>query len=333
MSYGCGAAAPHEHAVSFYDGDQDVVAAVAAYAADGFVLGEPVLVVATAAHRTALDEALEALGWQPSVMRDEGWFVTLDAAETLATFMVDGLPDAARFHATVAPIVDHVRRGATTARVFGEMVALLWEEGNVNGALALEECWNELACDLQFSLLCAYPHSVLDQASLANVGSVCSLHSEVLPPNSYHASGPTQGDPLLEQASWAFLPVPKAIPALRRFVTGTLRCWGEEALVPDAALVVSEMATNAINHAISPFHASIVRSAGRVRISIEDAGPGSAVQRATTHEDISGRGIVIIDALSQRWGLGELPSGKVVWAEFCSGSANGGSTPFAGSSI
>lgn len=302
--------------MSFYDGDQDGIAVVASFVAAGFSAGEPVIVVATAEHRPLLDAALVELGFDPRVMRSKGWFVTLDAEETLAGFMVEGMPDAEAFRATIGGLVDDVQGDAARVRIYGEMVAVLWDEGNIAAALALEGFWNELASQRSFSLLCAYPHAVLDQASLAEVGRVCALHSDVMPPTSYHATGPATGDPGVEHTSWAFLPVPKAVQALRRFVGGTLQSWGEEDLVPDAVVVSSEMATNAISHADSPFHASIERSAGVVRIAIEDAGPGTAAQRLAAHEDVSGRGIMIVEALSERWGHGHLPGGKVVWAEF-----------------
>ncbi len=306
--------------MSFYDGDDDAVRVVAAFVAEGVGGDQPVVVVATAEHRPLIDCALIGLGLDPEGLRATDRLLMLDAAETLTEFMVDGLPDVEAFRSTVGGLLDEIQGPAASVRIFGEMVAVLWDQGNIAAAVALEACWNDLASQRSFTLLCAYPHAVLDQASLADVGRVCALHSDVLPPSSYHAThatpdGAAAGSPL-EQTSWAFLPVPKAIPALRRFIRGTLRSWGEDLLVPDAVVVGSEMATNAIDHADSPFHASIARSAGVVRIAIEDAGPGAAARRPAAHDDVSGRGILIVEALTQRWGHGTLPGGKVVWAEF-----------------
>ena len=310
------APARHDHAVSFHDSDQDAVDVVAPYVADGFARDEPVVVVATTPHLAAVDAALVDLGLDPAAERSRGHYVTRDAAETLATFMVDGTPDPHLFRSTVGALVDEARGTAPSVRIFGEMVAVLWDEGSVPAAVALEECWNDLACDLPFTLLCAYPHDILDQATLADVGRVCLLHSDVLPPTSYHTRELAGHDPALGQASWAFLPVPKAIPALRHFVGETLRAWGEHRFAHDAVLVTSEIATNAISHADSPFHASITRSGGVVRIAIEDAGPGTATPRPAADDEVSGRGFAIVEALADRWGHGVLPGGKVVWAEF-----------------
>lgn len=307
--------APHDHAVNFHDSERDAAAVLGPYVSQGLVRDETVVVVATAEHLVALDRSLAQLGWDPVAERLGGRLVTLDAAQMLSSFMVDDTPDPAAFARTIGGVFDRTREGSSI-RVFGEMVALLWDEANVSAALALEELWNDLADERQFTLLCGYPHAVLDRDSLANVGRVCELHSEVLTPASYHTPGLTGHDPRLQETSWAFLPVPRAIPALRRFVSGTLRSWGEDHLVADAILVTSEMATNAINHADSPFHASLVRAAGIVRISIEDAGPGKATQRTADPDDLSGRGLLIVETLAARWGHGDLPAGKVVWAEF-----------------
>jgi anti-sigma regulatory factor (Ser/Thr protein kinase) len=312
-----------DHQVSFYDGDEGAVAVTAPYVLKGLERDEAVVVVAAEAHLRALDDRLVGRGWDPAALRDRGQLVTLDAATTLASFMVDGHPEPAALRAAVGPVIDAAGAyGPATPRIFGEMVALLWDDGNVAAALELETCWNELAAERPFTLLCAYPHAVLDQTSLADVGRVCGLHSDVLPPTSYHDAAPVDLDPSHDHASWAFLPVPRAVPALRRFVTEVLTGWGEESLVDDAVLVTSELATNAIGHADSPFHASVTRRDGVVRIVIEDAGPGTAAPRAVTPEDSSGRGILIVEMLSERWGIDARPDGKAIWAELASCGAD-----------
>ena len=71
-------------------------------------------------------------------------------------------------------------------RGYGEMVALLWEDGNIPAALALEDLWNELAATHEFALLCAYPLSAFtDDATAAAFERVCDQHSTVIPSESY----------------------------------------------------------------------------------------------------------------------------------------------------
>ncbi len=106
----------------------------------------------------------------------------------------------------------------------------------------------------------------------------------------------------------------EAVPATRRFVSGVLARWHEDALVPDANVIVSELASNAVLHAHSPFRVSIDRSVGMVCISIQDVAADLAQQQPESIEP-GGRGMVIVEALSRRWGCDTLPGGKVVWAE------------------
>lgn len=312
-----GAVAPHDHAVNFYDHDADVVAEVARYVADGLANGERVIVVATAAHRAELDDVLVQHGTDAVRARVTGGYLPLDAAETLATFMVDGSPDRDRFLTHIGDLIGAAAEGGHAVRVFGEMVALLWADGNVAGAIALESLWNEIAQLRQFSLLCAYSLPVLgDDPDLASVSRVCDLHSSVSAPRSYTSVAATADliEPVAERSE-VFVPVPEAVPAVRRFITQVLESWGEPALVPAATLVASELATNAIRHASSPFRASASWLDAVVRIAIEDVDPGNPELVHADPSEFSGRGVAIVADLSQRWGYDRLPTGKVVWSE------------------
>jgi hypothetical protein len=307
----------HNHAVNFYDHDGDIVAEVARFVAAGLARGERAVVVATAEHRDALDEVLLQHGADAVRARIMGRYLTLDAREMLAKFMVDGLPDTQKFEATVGAVIDAAASDGCAVRVYGEMVSLLWGDGNVNGTIELETLWNEVAATRAFTLLCGYPTSALTGDSLADTSLVCALHSEVFPPRSYSRAvrrgiGESQG---AFQGSDVFVPVPAAVPAARRFVDRVLRSWGEDDLLGDAALVASELATNAVQHAMSPFRIRLHRVAGVVRISIEDVGPARPAVRASTPEDFGGRGMAMVQALVLRWGCDPLPDGKVVWAE------------------
>jgi anti-sigma regulatory factor (Ser/Thr protein kinase) len=304
----------HQHAVSFYDHDRELVDLLARFVADGLALGERVVVVATAPHRLALDDALDSLGVNPDRARKTGYYVALDAGAMLETFLRGGLPDPDLFVRHVGNIVSHAAADGTPVRVFGEMVALLWAEHNVTAVMRLEELWNAYAEQADFSLLCAYPTAGLNGARLADVRSICAVHSALQPPSSY-SDGDPFGDGVSGHFSQVFIPVPEAVPAVRRFVAGVLQLWREEAMTADAELVASELATNAVLHADSPFRVSVDRSIGVVCIAIQDAVEGLAEQQPPSRDEMTGRGMAIVNALSRRWGCDALPAGKVVWAE------------------
>jgi anti-sigma regulatory factor (Ser/Thr protein kinase) len=305
------------HVVHFYDRAADVVARVAAFAVEGIRRDEAVVVVATPPHRRALAAALTRDGIDVQQAEALGRYLALNAADTLATFM-DGIhPDADRFSTTVGGLIDRAGQGGRPVRVFGEMVALLWESGDAAAAIRLESLWNDLARTRPFTLLCAYPISALaEHRDLTAISAVCDLHAGVLAPRSYAVDVEgTDDHEAVTERSQVFVPVPSAVRAVRRFVIGTLRAWGEHALLPDAALVVSELATNAVTHAASPFRASVSRSGGAVRIAIEDVGLAHPRLLPADPERTGGRGVSLVDDLSTRWGHDDLPTGKVVWSE------------------
>ena len=63
--------------------------------------------------------------------------------------------------------------------VAGEMVSVLWEQGNKTGALALERLWNELPNERAFHLHCAYPRAIFSQDD-SGFANICDTHSHVL---------------------------------------------------------------------------------------------------------------------------------------------------------
>lgn len=106
----------------------------------------------------------------------------------------------------------------------------------------------------------------------------------------------------------------RAVADARRFAAETLA--GEPASIADSVLLmVSELATNAIKHARSPFEVEIDVTDGQVRVEVSDAGPGRPVLRAPSLNALSGRGLQIVDLLATTWGVddGEQDKRKAIW--------------------
>jgi anti-sigma regulatory factor (Ser/Thr protein kinase) len=112
----------------------------------------------------------------------------------------------------------------------------------------------------------------------------------------------------------------RSIPAARRFAYETLTGWGlaQAEHGDDVLLCVSELATNALLHGVPPGRHFLVflRYDGRVlRVEVHDSGPGTP-RIADVAEGEGGRGLLLVAALSDRWGVRERDPGKVVWCEF-----------------
>ena len=83
-------------------------------------------------------------------------------------------------------------------------------------------------------------------------------------------------------------------------------------------LVTSEMATNALVHAESPFRISVARSGNAIKLTIQDATSRSPHMRKFDTRSARGRGMGIVAALSSSWGCDVGPRGKIVWANLTS---------------
>ncbi|MEN3331811.1 MAG: hypothetical protein V7641_1176, partial [Blastocatellia bacterium] len=176
-----------DHFVHFYETDRFLIDLLSHFIGTGLSAGDACLVVATKAHREDLDERLTASGVDVAAAKACGQFLSLDAAETLSKFLVDGSPEPERFKEVVGGLLAQAAVGRGV-RAFGEMVALLWAQGNHSGAIRLEALWNELRRTQPFSLFCAYPvNSFAGETMTAQLSGVCGEHTCVIPAESYTA--------------------------------------------------------------------------------------------------------------------------------------------------
>jgi anti-sigma regulatory factor (Ser/Thr protein kinase) len=116
-----------------------------------------------------------------------------------------------------------------------------------------------------------------------------------------------------------FAAQPRSSSSAREFVTQHLLDHDLGHLVEDVRLVVSELATNAMVHAQTPFLVTLLAEAGAVRVEVRDGSSSRPVLVAALAVDPGGRGVAIVKAVSRDWGVTARASGgKSVWAEFAS---------------
>jgi signal transduction histidine kinase len=160
---------------------------VSDYLVGGLAAGEPLVIVATPEHRAAFAVQLNDRGFDPQLLQETGRLTILDARETLALFMRRGEPDAELFDTSVGDVLARVQacHAAAPIRVYGEMVDLLWRDGQADAALELEGLWNALARRRAFSLYCAYVMGSFYRVDGdPGIEDVCATHSHVIPESS-----------------------------------------------------------------------------------------------------------------------------------------------------
>jgi hypothetical protein len=172
----------YDHLVSFCASDDQLIAKVAPFVEDGLACGEAAVLVATPAHIGQVKAALGACSLDVKALEASGRLTYFDAAETLAQLSNGKRPDEARFAQVIGGALARAEAAAPSGavRAYGEMVDLLWRQGNVAEAVRLEALWNELAHSRRLSLLCTYTAGPDHQHHAEGVAEVRRHHSATI---------------------------------------------------------------------------------------------------------------------------------------------------------
>jgi hypothetical protein len=293
------------HVVQFYSHDAELADRVVGYLLEALDAGGVAIVIATAAHRREFEARLTEAGADLAAAGRRGAYLALDASDTMGAFMTGGRLDAGAFDRVIGGLIRRAVEGGRPVRAYGEMVALLWDAGLVSAAVELEQMWDALGRRHPFSLLCGYPlGSVTRAGHLDAFAEVCRLHREVTglspPARAVRAFAFSRGAPA----------------AARHFAVGELRHMDAADLAEDTALVVTELAANAIVHAHSGFTVDLSLRPDALRILVRDAEPLPPAGGAAALPAAPPHGLGAVRALASRWGVDSLgPAGKAVWVE------------------
>jgi anti-sigma regulatory factor (Ser/Thr protein kinase) len=115
-----------------------------------------------------------------------------------------------------------------------------------------------------------------------------------------------------------------SVGAARRFIQARTAAWSfPEPAGSQLVLIGSELVTNAVLHARTELTLTLELRGVRVRISVMDGSQAPATLRHYQADALTGRGLAVVAALSDRWGISAAPDGKVVWAEVDGGGGQG----------
>lgn len=131
-----------------------------------------------------------------------------------------------------------------------------------------------------------------------------------------------------EQTTRAIFPAVSSTPrAARSFVRIALRAWGQQQLIETAALITSELVTNAVKatltstqpedspHDLAPVSVELHLDDDAFRIAVRDSSTEQPALQTVGDDAENGRGLFLVEALSARWDVFFVASGKVTWAE------------------
>jgi hypothetical protein len=175
-----GELSPCDHFVQIYQEDLQLLDALEGFIAGGLRNSESTIVIATPAHLASLDQRLRGQGLDIDKAVADDRYIALDAERTMSSFMRNGWPDEMLFLELIQGLLDRTQGRGRRVRAFGEMVALLWAQGNAGATVRLEHLWHGLCRTKSFALFCAYPKSGFTKDATTSVQEICDAHSKVL---------------------------------------------------------------------------------------------------------------------------------------------------------
>jgi hypothetical protein len=176
------------HIVQLYQDDDFYGEAISHFAAEGLVRGESIILVATAPHWKNISARLRGKGFDTDELFRQGQLILLDADHTLPKFMAGNLPDGNIFKPLAKQTIAKARAGGKFPRVrwWGEMVNVLYVDGNSGGSHRLEEFFDEVAHEENIAIFCSFLMDKFDPKIYDEVfGNVCHTHSHVIPADDY----------------------------------------------------------------------------------------------------------------------------------------------------
>lgn len=174
------------HIAQFHSDNRTLADRVCEFFAIGADSGDALIVIATPEHRAAIEDCLGRRGVEVEALAAVGRYSAHDAAETLSRLLIGRKPSPMLFGEVVGSAVMRLRPESGRVRAFGEMVSLLWSAGDRDGAIRLEEIWNEWIGFHPLSLMCGYEFDgAMDPRGFS---AIARSHSDVRPPGDTQAA-------------------------------------------------------------------------------------------------------------------------------------------------
>ncbi|TXS04827.1 ATP-binding protein [Streptomyces sp. col6] len=140
-----------------------------------------------------------------------------------------------------------------------------------------------------------------------------------------------EDNPPLHEDRLDYTPTARSVTLARRRAARLVGEWGHADRAGEVALLVSELATNALIHGSLRgrlFRVDLILTGGAIRIEVSDPrGERLPGVREAEPDECYGRGLVIVDALADRWGVEPRTVGKTVFAELALGATRSGPVP------
>jgi CheY-like chemotaxis protein len=182
FTYNAGEKAPHRHELLMFSDDTVLLDSFTRFIVAALKADNAAIALVTKSHQESLRQRLKAEGVDTDGAIQQGTFILLDVADTLATLLVNGFPDPVRFLEDFSGLIKEAAKAAKAEHprvaFCGECLGRLWAEGKTDAAIRLEQACDELVKTHKVDILCAYPlrsfHGEEDEHIFQ---SICAEHS------------------------------------------------------------------------------------------------------------------------------------------------------------
>jgi hypothetical protein len=176
-----GEIAPCDHVLQIYESDGVFLDTLAGFVGGGINSNESCIIIATDAHIRALEDRLTSYGISISALIADNRYFPLNAEKMLLQFMANGWPDEDLFNRAISDLLIRARgNNNRKIRAFGEMVAILWAQGNSGATVHLEHLWKRFCEKESFCLFCAYPKAGFTEEIVDSIQHICTAHSKMI---------------------------------------------------------------------------------------------------------------------------------------------------------
>jgi hypothetical protein len=174
----------HHHEAGFYTEDRWLLDDLTQFIGAALKASDAAIVITTESHRVSLFSRLRQDGIDIEAAIEEGRYIGLDVADCVPAFIVDGMPDPARFTEVLGNLILTAAKATSKSRrrvaLYGECSPLLWAQGNPQAAIQTEKLANHLLTAYDVDVLCGYCiGSIPDDLDNNTFTQICMQHTAV----------------------------------------------------------------------------------------------------------------------------------------------------------
>lgn len=169
------------HFAQFHRHAENLTEAAFVFLESGLRHGNSLLIVAPSQRVEQVFDRLSSGKLHPKSLVDSGQLVVLDSTPVIEQLVTNGQTDWARFRGMLAPLLSRLAPRGHGMRIYAEIANALWEAGETDAAIRLEDLWNALAGAHSFSLFCGYTMDTqCEHAYAAPLEELGRTHSDIL---------------------------------------------------------------------------------------------------------------------------------------------------------